>query len=160
MLLWYLVVTDTTDHKSMELWVHTLVCKVWVSHHVCTMPVLNHSREGCARFGPSHTKSGHDPVTPRAPVVLSCALSTLQKKSRTAAWPARVHYAPWWPILTRGAFFHCLLKKAGVGSETIEQSFPKEGCESDTTGRFTSGKRSRTAAIKSLFLQLRSIPGL
>lgn len=115
---------------------------------------------GCARFGHSHTKSGNDPVTPRVPVVLSCALSTLQKKSKIAAYPAHVQYVSWWPILTRGAFLHCLLKEAGVGFETIEQSFPKEGRESDTTGSFTSGKRSRSAAIKSLFLQLRSIAGL
>lgn len=56
--------------------------------------------------------------------------------------------------------FRCLVKKAGAGSETVKQQFPKEGCKSHTTVRFASGKRSRTAAIKSLFFQLRSIPGL
>lgn len=148
------------DHKSLKLQVCSLFCKVWVSHEVvcALLPVLKDSREGCAKFGCSHTKSGNDPVTPRAPVMLSCVLSTLQKKSKIAACSACVQYVLWWPILTRGTFFHCLLKEAG--SESIQQSFPKEGYESDTTGRFTSGKRAKTAAIKSLFLQFRSIPGL
>lgn len=56
MLLWYLVVTDTTDHKSVKLQIHTLFCKVWVSCCVACAPCLcsTTARKVCQVWALSH----------------------------------------------------------------------------------------------------------
>lgn len=90
---------QTTSPWSCKSVLYSAKCKFLV--RTC---VPSNSREGCAGFGLSPAQSGNNAVTPRAPVMLSCALSTLRKKSKTAACPARMLYVPWCPALTRGTF--------------------------------------------------------